>query len=61
MEDNTDVCYVDGKYISEDEQVDTHCHGFAWQDGADYDKEIDPLYHYVRNFDHKGQRGYYGR
>eukprot|EP00903_Cladosiphon_okamuranus_P021568 g19830.t1 len=61
MEDNTDVCSVNGKEITKQEQVDTHCHGFAWKNGADYDTFIEPLYHYVRNFDHKGQRGYYGR
>eukprot|EP00903_Cladosiphon_okamuranus_P010699 g10112.t1 len=61
MEDNTDVCYVNGKEITKNEQVDTHCHGFAWKDDADHDTFIDPLYEYVRNYDHKGQRGYYGR
>lgn len=40
---------------------DVHCHGFVWPDGAHYESFIVPLYKYVRTFDHREARGYYGR
>lgn len=65
MEDNTDVCrYTDSSHATRDYPGDSegevHCHGFGWPEDADYDSYIEPLYHYVRNFDHRGYRGYFG-
>ena len=65
MEDNTDVCrYTDSTHATRDfpgdSEGDVHCHGFGWPEDADYLSYIEPLYHYVRNFDHKDYRGYYG-
>lgn len=43
------------------DEGDVHCHGFVWADGAHLESFILPLYKYVRNFDHRDARGYYGR
>lgn len=40
---------------------DVHCHGFVWADGSHFESFILPLYKYVRTFDHRHARGYYGR
>jgi len=65
MEDNTDVCrYTDSSHATRDYPGDSegevHCHGFGWPEDADYVSFIEPLYHYVRNFDHRDYRGYFG-
>ena len=37
-------------------------HGFAWEDGADVDAYILPLYHYVKNVNRTDDGGgYYGK
>lgn len=59
VEDNADVCLVNGKFQEGDETV--HCHGLVWADGASFESFILPLYKYVRTFDHRDARGYYGR
>lgn len=59
VEDNTDVCSVNGADQQGDE--DTHCHGIVWEDGASFEAYILPLYKFVRTFDHRDARGYYGR
>ena len=68
MEDNTDVCRVldspsDGEtreYPGESEG-EVHCHGFVWEEGASLESFIKPLYRFVRNFDHRDERGYFGK
>ena len=65
MEDNTDVCrYTDSSQTTRDYPGDSegevHCHGFGWPEKSDYTAYIEPLYNYVRNFDHKDYRGYFG-
>ena len=65
MEDNTDVCrYTDSSQTTRDYPGDSegevHCHGFGWPKKSNYHAYIEPLYHYVRNFDHRDYRGYYG-
>ena len=65
MEDNTDVCrYTDSSQTTRDYPGDSegevHCHGFGWPEKSDYHAYVEPLYHYVRNFDHRDYRGYFG-
>lgn len=59
VEDNADVCLVNGEFQEGDETV--HCHGMVWADGASFESFILPLYKFVRTFDHRDARGYYGR
>ena len=68
MEDNTDVCRVldspavgDSREFPGDSEGDVHCHGFVWAEGASLESFIKPLYHFVRNFDHRDERGYHGK
>ena len=68
MVDNTDVCRVldsddvgDTREFPGDSEGEVHCHGFVSADGANLDAFIKPLYKYVRNYDHRDARGYYGR
>ena len=68
MEDNTDVCRVldspevgDTREFPGDTEGEVHCHGFVWADGASPQLFLTPLYNYVRNFGHRGDRGYSGK
>ena len=68
MQDNTDVCRVldspdvgDTREFPGDAEGDVHCHGFVWAQGASLDSFIKPLNRFVKNFDHKEERGYHGR
>ena len=68
MDDNTDVCRVldtpnssGTREFPGDTEGDVHCHGFVWGDGASVQWFITPLYNFVRNFGHKGEREYSGR
>eukprot|EP00903_Cladosiphon_okamuranus_P015443 g14263.t1 len=56
MESNSDVCRVldypaEGSVLEmpRDSEGPVYCHGFAWDEGADFTSYILPLYHYVRN------------
>jgi len=53
--DNSDQCYRD-----EDKQVDMHCHGTAW-DANSSDADVLNTLSYIRNDDHRFQRGYVGQ
>ncbi len=72
--DNTNVCYVemeagsasshvgggDAVFSSGNEEGDTHCHGFAWENdetSADYRYRGNLLF-YVSMYDHLSERGY---
>lgn len=37
-----------------------HCHGLVWPADAD-EVYIHPLAHFVQTFDHKNNRGYFGK
>lgn len=50
----------DDRFAAGDEG-DIHCHGFVWADGAHFESFILPLYKFVKSFDHRHARGYYGR
>lgn len=57
------VVEENGKVIDypADDEGDVHCHGIVWAEGASYESFILPLYKFVRTFDHRNERGYYGR
>lgn len=59
VEDNADICAVNDVNQPGDEKV--HCHGMVWADDAHFESFILPLYKFVRTFDHRDARGYYGR
>ena len=68
MEDNTDVCRVldspeigDSREFPGDTEGEVHCHGFVWAEGANFESFIKPLYKFVRNYDHRDERGYFGQ
>ena len=65
MVDNTDVCRVldsddvgDTREFPGDSEGEVHCHGFVWADGASIQWFLTPLYTFVRNFGHKGEKEY---
>ena len=65
MDDNTDVCQVlDSPNVDNtlefpgDTEGEVHCHGFVWADGASIQWFLTPLYTFVRNFGHKGEKEY---
>lgn len=59
--DGSDDFELDVDDFAGGNEGDVHCHGFVWADGAHYESFILPLYKYVRTFDHREARGYYGR
>eukprot|EP00752_Nemacystus_decipiens_P012631 g11187.t1 len=69
MYGNTDVCRVfdypdEGNDLEfpRDSEGPVYCHGFAWEDGADVDAVILPLYYYVKNVNRtEDGGGYHGK
>eukprot|EP00752_Nemacystus_decipiens_P013910 g12347.t1 len=64
---NSDVCRVmdypnegDVLEMPRDDEGPVYCHGFAWEEGADVDTHILPLFHFVRNVNKTESGGYYG-
>ncbi|CAM9859592.1 unnamed protein product [Pylaiella littoralis] len=67
MYGNTDICRVldypeegDVLEMPRDDEGPVYCHGFAWEDAADMDTHVLPLYHYVKNINRTDDGGYYG-
>ena len=54
------MCYVGDKGYPGESEGEVHCHGFVWPEDAT-DKYIHLLAQFVQHFDHRDNRGYYGK